>query len=115
MGIEYGTKGAKSIKFLYYMQQIDEKSLKTYRKWVKMCQKMGLLSAKMGEWEYSAQPKMPKSAKSLTKDKKDDMIEGLVHDPAAAMPSDSDLLYYSTDSFDQILSGRKETKARNEV
>ena len=94
---------------------MDQNQVKNFRKWVKMCKKLNLLHAKMGEWEYSAEVKAPKASRSLTKAKNDGKIEGLVHDPAAAMPSDGDLLYYSTESFDQMLSGRKEIKARNEV
>lgn len=94
------------------MQQIDEKSLRAYRKWVKMCRKMGLLTARMGDWEYSAEIKVPKASRSLTKDKKDSMIEGLVHDPSAAMPNDSEMLYYSTDSFDSIRNSRKDPVPR---
>ena len=91
------------------MQQNDEKSLKAYRKWVKMCRKMGLLTARMGDWEYSAEVKVTKLPKSK---KNDDTIEGLVHDPAAAMPSDSEMLYYSTDTFDSMRESRKDSVPR---
>ena len=91
---------------------MDTNQLKNFRKWVKWCKKLGLLSAKMGEWEYSAEVKAPKLPKSK---KNDDKIEGLVHDPSAAMPNDSEMLVYSSPYFDVIQSGRKETKARNQV
>ncbi len=74
-----------------------------------MCKKLGLLSAKMGDWEYSAEPKAPKLPKSK---KNDGTIEGLVHDPNAAMPSDSEMLYYSTDTFDSIRNTRKDPVPR---
>jgi hypothetical protein len=90
------------------MQQNDEKTLKAYRKWIKMCQKLNLHSARMGDWEYSAMPKAPK----LVKSKKTGTIEGLVHDPNAQMPSDGDMLYYSTDSYDAIRNSRKDPTPR---
>jgi hypothetical protein len=90
------------------MQQNDEKTLKEYIKWIKMCKKLNLTSARMGDWEYSAAPITPR----LSKSKKNDTIEGLVHDPEAQMPSDGDMLYYSTDSYDAIRSSRKDPVAR---
>lgn len=74
-----------------------------------MCKKLGLLSAKMGDWEYSAEPKAAKLHKSK---KNDGTIEGLVHDPTAAMPSDSEMLYYSTDTFDSMRGSRKDPVPR---
>lgn len=76
-----------------------------------MCKKLGLLSARMGDWEYTAEIKLPKLPKSKRKD--DGTIEGLVHDPAAAMPSDSEMLYYSTQYFDQLRNSRKDPTPRN--
>lgn len=75
-----------------------------------MCKKLGLLSAKMGDWEYSAEPKGAKVPKSK---KNDGTIEGLVHDPSAAMPSDSEMLYYSTEYYDQLRNSRKDPTPRN--
>lgn len=75
-----------------------------------MCKKLGLLSAKMGDWEYTAEVKAPKLSRSK---KNDGTIEGLVHDPSAAMPSDSEMLYYSTDTFDSIRNSRKDPIPRN--
>jgi len=94
------------------MQQNDEKSLKAYRKWVKMCRKMGLLTARMGDWEYSAEVKTPKASRSLIKSKDDGKIEGLVHDPSAAQPPDSEMLFYSTTHFDTIRESRKDPVPR---
>lgn len=70
-----------------------------------MCKKLGLLSAKMGDWEYTAQEK---PAKTSAKSKKSDTIEGLTHDPAAVMPNDSEMLFYSTEYYDQLRNSRKD-------
>ena len=91
---------------------MDQNQVKNFRKWVKSCQKLGLIEAKCGEWEYKAQVKAPKASRSLTKDKKDDMIEGLVHDESAKMPNDSEMLYYSTPVFDAIRESRKDPVPR---
>ena len=85
-----------------------ENQLKLFRKWVKLCKKLNLLSAKMGDWEYSAL-ELPKKTRNS---KKSDTIEGLVHDPSAAMPSDSEMLYYSTETFDSIRNSRKDPVPR---
>lgn len=44
---------------------------------------------------------------------KSDKIEGLTHDPSAAMPPDSEMLYYSTPVFDAIRESRKDPNPRN--
>jgi hypothetical protein len=90
------------------MQQNDEKTLKEYIKWIKMCKKLNLISARMGDWEYSAAPVVPK----LSKSKKNDTIEGLVHDPSIAQPPDSEMLFYSTPSFDLMRESRKDNTPR---
>jgi len=75
-----------------------------------MCKKLGLLHAKMGDWEYTAAQKPVSLSKSS---KKSDTIEGLVHDPNAAMPPDSEMLFYSTETFDSIRNSRKDPTPRN--
>jgi len=83
---------------------VDAIQLKTFKKWLKFCQKQGLSAAKCGDFEFSSTEVVKKPKKSPKSDK----IEGLVHDPSAAMPSDSEMLYYSTDSFDAIRNSRKD-------
>ena len=91
---------------------MDQNSIKIFEKWVKKCKKLGLLYARMGDFEYSTEIKSPKASRSLTKDKKSDTIEGLVNDSSAAMPPDSEMLYYSTDTFDSIRNSRKDQVPR---
>lgn len=66
----------------------------------------------MGDFEYSATEKVVKAPKSLKKSEKDDKIEGLVHDPSLAQPPDSEMLFYSTNTFDAIRESRKDPVPR---
>lgn len=87
-------------------------TFKEIQKAIKWCKKQGINHLKTPEFEFSAEPKIPKRAKSL---KKDEKIEGLTENQEARMPSDGDLLFWSTETFDQMQAGRKEPKARNEI
>lgn len=89
---------------------MDANQLKNFRKWVKFCQKQGLIAAKCGEFEFSAsqKAKIPEKKGKLAQNE----IEGLVHDPSAAMPNDSEMLYYSTQTFDSIRESRKDPVPR---
>lgn len=103
------------------MAQIDQKthemdanSIKIFEKWVKKCRKMGLLSAKLGDFEFTA-PELPKRPKKGMAPQVGSGVEGLVHDETANQPSDSEMLYYSTQSYDIMRETRKESRARNEA
>jgi hypothetical protein len=91
---------------------VDANSIKNYRKWIKMCKKLQLTEARMGDWYFStaqAPEKPRKLGKSIGKS---DNIEGLVHDESAKMPSDSEMLMYSTESFDFMRESRKDNRPR---
>jgi hypothetical protein len=88
---------------------MDANQLKNFKKWVKFCKKEGFSQAKCGDYEFST----VEIAKKTKKTTKSDKIEGLVHDPGAAMPPDSEMLYYSTDTFDSIRNSRKDPTPRN--
>lgn len=90
---------------------------KEFQKLVKWCKKQGLSYAKMDGFEFSMIQRVetPKKKGNGAPKVKGSGVEGLVHDPSAQMPSDSEMVFYSTDEFDRIQAGRKETKARNEV
>ena len=85
-------------------------TVKEIQKLVKWCKKQGINHLKTVDFEFSLQEKPVKSVKPK---KNSDKIEGLVNDPSAAMPSDSEMLYYSTDSFDAIRNSRKDPTPRN--
>ena len=87
---------------------MDQNSIKIFEKWVKKCKKLGLSYAKCGEFEFSS----AEIVKTPKKTAKSDKIEGLTHDPASAMPPDSEMLYYSTDTFDSIRNSRKDPTPR---
>ena len=70
---------------------------------------MGLSEARLGDWEYKM---LEKPAKRLTKIKQDDKIEGLISNPEAAQPPDSEMLFYSTETYDFIKASRKENVPR---
>ena len=77
-----------------------------------MCKKLGLSYGKMGDYEFSTSEVVKKTSKRGIASK-NEKIEGLIHDPSAAMPPDSEMLYYSTDSFDAIRNSRKDPTPRN--
>ena len=83
---------------------MDQNSIKIFEKWVKKCKKLGLLYARMGEFEYQV-TEIPKKIRKNAQ--KDDKIEGLVHDESAKMPNDSEMLLYSTPYFDVTRESRK--------
>ncbi len=85
-------------------------TIKEFQKLVKWCKKQGLNYAKCADFEFSTQEKPVKAPKLK---KNSDKIEGLVNDPSAAMPPDSEMLYYSTDTFDSIRNSRKDPTPRN--
>lgn len=91
---------------------MDANSIKIFQKWVKTCKKLNLSYAKMGDFEYTILQKEVKAPKLGKKSKNDEKVEGLIHDPSAAMPSDGDMLYYSTDNFDLIRESRKDPTPR---
>lgn len=95
---------SKTISILHYM------TFKEIQKAIKWCKKQGINNLKTAEFEFSLTEKVSKSSKSL---KKSDKIEGLVHDASAAMPPDSEMLYYSTETFDSIRNSRKDQTPRN--
>lgn len=94
---------------------MTEKSLKTFQKYVKWCKKQGLSYAKCGSFEFSTAQVLEKPRKSVTSKSigKSDSIEGLTTDESAKMPSDGDMLFYSTESFDHLTNSRKDPTPRN--
>jgi len=94
---------------------MDANSIKIFEKWVKKCRKMGLLSAKLGDFEFTAPQLVKKERKGGLAPEVGSGVEGLVHDESAKMPDDTRMLYYSTPEFDMINAGQKETRARNEA
>jgi len=82
--------------------------LKNFKKWVKFCQKQGFSAAKCGEYEFSSTQSLRKTQEKTKSTKKEPLIEGLTNDPDSAMPPDSEMLFYSTDTFDSIRGSRKD-------
>lgn len=91
---------------------MDQNSIKIFEKWVKKCKKLGLSYAKMGDFEFSEVQKVEKAAKKGKLAQKEGKIEGLTHDPSAAMPQDSEMLFYSTPTFDSMRESRKDNTPR---
>lgn len=91
---------------------MDANQLKTFKKWVKFCKNEGFSEAKCGDFSFSKTEVVKKTKVSK---KSSDKIEGLVHDPSAAMPNDSELLFYSTQSYDVMQENKKPQKAINEL
>ena len=87
-------------------------TIKEFQKLVKWCKKQGLFYAKFDSFEFSMAQIVEKNKKKGKLGQKSDKIEGLVHEPAAAMPPDSEMLYYSTDTFDSIRNSRKDPTPR---
>jgi hypothetical protein len=85
-------------------------TFKEIQKAIKWCKKQGINELKTADFQFSMTEKPVKAIKSK---KNSDKIEGLIHDPAAAMPPDSEMLYYSTQTFDSIRNSRKDPTPRN--
>ena len=77
-----------------------------------MCKKLQLTEARMGDWYFSTLQPIEKPKKAGKSIEKTDSIEGLVHDESAKMPSDSEMLMYSTESFDFMRESRKDNTPR---
>lgn len=84
-------------------------TFKEVQKAIKWCKKQHIQYLKTADFEFSSAEVVKKTSKKPKSDK----IEGLVHDPSAAMPPDSEMLYYSTDTFDSIRNSRKDPTPRN--
>ena len=77
-----------------------------------MCKKLQLTEARMGDWYFSTIQALEKPKKLGKSIGKSDNVEGLVHDESAKMPSDSEMLFYSTNSFDLLRESRKDDTPR---
>lgn len=77
-----------------------------------MCKKLQLTEARMGDWYFSTAQIAEKTKKTTKSNVKSDTIEGLIHDPAAAMPSDREMQFYSVETYDFMRESRKEETPR---
>ncbi len=77
-----------------------------------MCKKLQLTEARMGDWYFSTAQIAEKTKKTTKSNVKSDTIDGLTTDEAAKMPSDSEMLLYSTESYDFMRESRKDSTAR---
>jgi len=91
---------------------VDTNQLKNYQKWVKKLRKQGLLHAKCGEWEFRAVELPKKTQKKGAVPESSDKIDGLITDESAKMPNDSEMLFFSTESFDFMRESRKDNTPR---
>lgn len=87
-------------------------SIKEIQKLVKWCKKQGINHLKTADFEFSMVYTPGKIAKLNKSIEKSDTIEGLVHDESAKMPSDSEMLMYSTESYDFMRESRKDNTPR---
>ena len=77
-----------------------------------MCKKLQLTEARMGDWYFSTAQIAEKTKKTTKSNVKSDNIEGLIHDPTAAMPSDREMQFYSVETYDFMRESRKEETSR---
>lgn len=92
--------------------------LKKLRKYVNFARKEGLSTLKVspdGTVEFTVGQKPQSEYKKIKAQKSEDAIENMAssNDPMAIMPSDSDLLFWSSPAFDVITETRKEEEPRN--